>query len=84
MILNDILLYSLISALSSRHLRGILKPQIGAGAETHSQTFCEERESKFEVSIVSLPWAFWESGGKGNGKIVRVRENGGHQENIVH
>lgn len=43
MIPSNILLYSLISALSSSHLRGVLKLQIGASAETHSQTVYEER-----------------------------------------
>lgn len=43
MITNDILIYSQIRALPSRHKRVFFWQQIGVGAETHRQTLCEER-----------------------------------------
>lgn len=54
MIPNYILLYSLISALSSHHQRGFLQQQMGSHAETHGQTLCIQRVSKLEGSIRSL------------------------------
>jgi hypothetical protein len=47
-------LSSLKSASCTVHQRGFLWQQTGANTETHSQRYME-KESKLEVSIVSLP-----------------------------
>jgi hypothetical protein len=42
-----------------------------------------EKDSKLEVCIKSLPSELRESLGRGHRKILRAREDGGHQEGKV-
>lgn len=72
----------MIAALSSNH-RGLLRQQMGAGAETHSQT-SSERKSKLEVSIRSLLPELKGPRRGGGGRIVGVKGSGGHQHSIIH
>lgn len=51
---------------------------------THIYTLCRERESKLEVYIGFLPWEMRETHIRGVEKTVKVRGNGGDQENVTH
>lgn len=77
-ILHDILLCSYISALPNYHQR--LPPAIDGSRYREPQSdVLWERGLKLEVSIGFLPLEK-----KVKGKIVGVKEHGGHQENIAH
>jgi hypothetical protein len=54
----------------------------GVGAETQNQKLYGEY--KYEISIGSLYWKLEQTHRRWQGKIVRVREYGGHQESMVH
>ena len=53
------------------------------GVEIHSQTLYGGREYKLEVSISSLISEFGETHGIGQRKMVGVRVDGRHQENMA-
>lgn len=75
---NNIRFYSKISVLFGHHHRGFLG-SIWEQMQRLTARHYSGRESKWEISIKSLPSELWESWGRGGRKIVRAIGDGEHQ-----
>lgn len=69
--------------LSSFHQRDCLWQQMRARAQIHTLAVMQ-KESWWEISIWSPSLKLGEHLERGEGKIVGVRVEGGHQENMAH
>lgn len=92
MTLNDILLYSQISASFMCRQRNFIPPQIKRTTETHRQTFTYTREReterdfeiqrpKYNVSINFISSELTKPSERRGRKSLRDRGDGGHLEN---
>ena len=70
---------SLLSQQPANFISSFLRDTVPAATARHHV----ERESKLEVSIRSLPLELGELYGRGGGKVVGARMNGGYQENTA-
>lgn len=73
MILNDILLYSQMGAMSSCHQGDFLQQQTRVGAAIHTQTLCK-RQSKAEVSIGSFTSKIREYSRSGDERVQKSQK----------
>lgn len=66
----------------SSHQEGFFQQQIDAGTES-TVRYCQ-RESKLKVSIAWLLSEIEESPGRGVRMVIKLRDDGGFQENVVY
>ena len=80
-IFNDIILYLYIGPMSCYHQNNFLGQQMGADTKIHSQMLCKD---SIESHLSRVPsFGTWKPQRRGTKKTEGVREDGGHQENIL-